>query len=122
MMAFDSSGQTGGGAVWGTCGVICAVGGAKPGLRFILFLTAIVSVFVSLLAPTNSVMGAISGSFFGWSFYGLGWSPVVSKNDKDAVKPTRLTQAISCFVLIKLWAMPIIFMAFRDPVITLMIG
>jgi hypothetical protein len=115
MMAFDLSGVAGA-AAWGSSGVICAAGGAKPRQRFLLFMTAIAMVVVSLLEPTNSVMGTIGGSFFGWAYYGLGWSRVVSKMDKGTVKPKGMTRLLSGLALLKLWVVPLLFVAFREPI------
>lgn len=114
MMAFDQFG-VGGGAAWGTSGVMCAAGGAKPQQRFLLFMAAIGMVVLSLLEPNNSVVGTIGASFFGWSFYGLGWSRVVSKQDKGTVKPKGMIRLLSGLALLKLWVLPMLFVAFKDP-------
>ena len=114
MMAFDLSGVAGA-ATWGSSGVICAAGGAKPRQRFLLFMTAIAIVILAFLEPTNSVVGAIGGSFFGWTFYGLGWSRVVSKMDKGAVKPKGMLRLLSGLALLKLWVVPLLFVAYRAP-------
>jgi hypothetical protein len=118
-MAFDITGVAGG-AAWGTSGVICAAGGAKPRQRFVLFMLAIAMILLSLVEPTNSVMGTIGSSFFGWSFFGLGWSRVVSKFDKDTVKPKGAARLLSFMALVKLWVIPLMFVAFRDPSIAVM--
>jgi hypothetical protein len=114
MLAFDLSGIAGA-ATWGTCGVICATGGAKPKQRFILFMTAICIIMLSLVEPNNSVMGPVGSSMFGWSFYGLGWSRVVSKMDKGAVKPKGFLQIFSGCILLKVWIIPLLFLAFWSP-------
>lgn len=114
MMAFDQY-AIGGGAAWGSSGVMCAAGGAKPQQRFLLFMMAIGMVILSLLEPNNSVIGAVGGSFFGWSYYGLGWSRVVSRQDKDTVKPKGFVRLLSGLALLKLWVIPMLFVAFKDP-------
>jgi hypothetical protein len=118
MMAFDFYGIAGA-ATWGSSGVICAAGGARPKQRFMLFITAIVIIILSLVEPTNSVVGTIGGSFFGWTFYGLGWSSVVSKMDKGTVKPKGMLRLLSGLALLKLWVVPVLFVAFRAPQSTL---
>lgn len=114
MMAFDLSG-VGGAASWGTSGILCAAGGAKPRQRFILFLLAIAMIILALFAPTNSVMGTIGSSFFGWCFFGLGWQRVVSKFDKGVAKPKGLVRLLSGLALLMLWILPVLFTAFRVP-------
>merc|ERR1711971_36044 len=71
MLAWDQRGVCGC-ASWGTSGVLCASGVAKPSRRFTLFMTTILFVILSLLQqPCSSILGIIGSSFFGWAFYGV---------------------------------------------------
>ena len=56
-----------------SCGVLCAVGMARPLHRFELFVLATLFVFLSLFQrPHGSVWGVTGSAFFGWAFGAAG--------------------------------------------------
>lgn len=57
---------------WGTIGVLCCIGMARPLHRFELFVMASIVLIVSLLTrPYNSVWGCNGGAFLGWALGAL---------------------------------------------------
>jgi hypothetical protein len=106
-IAWDPSGVSGG-AVWGTCGVLCAAGAAKPTFRFVLLVISIALFFVSSIGATSSAMGAIGSSAFGWGYYGMG------RDMMAALSPSRLIRRLSGIILVSLWMVPLLWIAFAD--------
>lgn len=106
-IAWDPSGVSGG-AVWGTCGVLCAAGAAKPTFRFVLLVISIALFFVSSIGATSSAMGAIGSSAFGWGYYGMG------RDMMAALPPSRLIRRLSGIILVSLWMVPLLWIAFAD--------
>ncbi|CAJ1970278.1 unnamed protein product [Cylindrotheca closterium] len=107
MAAFDTEGVSGT-ASWGTSGILCAVGVARPDRRFILFLSVIVAVVASAIQPSSSVYGEIGGSFFGWAFnsVGLALSKFQEPRKDDDEKEKELN-FFAAAVLVGLWIVPI---------------
>ena len=108
MAAFDRFESVSGTASWGTSGILCAMGMARPDRRFVLFLSVILSVIASVIQPTSSVYGEIGGSFFGWAFNSVGLAlsrvPEPKKDDDGKEKELNLFAAL---VLVGLWVLPI---------------
>lgn len=121
VIAFHSNNAISGCASWGTCGILCAVGVSQPNRRFLLFMIAISLVLLDLIQPFTSAYGAIGGSFFGWSFYGVGYSsacPVMNphKVHGEMGNKTGIMDIIegwlkflSAVVMLALWIIPIFF-------------
>jgi hypothetical protein len=112
-IAWDPLGVSGG-AVWGTCGVLCAAGAARPTSRFVLFVTSIALFVVSSIGGTNSAMGAMGSSAFGWGYYGMGHILVFSQDAVDALPPSRSIRMLSGIMLISLWMIPLLWIALAD--------
>jgi hypothetical protein len=112
-ITWDPSGVSGG-AVWGTCGVLCAAGAAKPTPRFVLFVISISLFVVSSIGATNSAMGALGSSAFGWGYYGMGHILVFSRDRVDALPPSRSIRMLSGVILISLWMVPLMWIVFAD--------
>jgi hypothetical protein len=53
-------------------------------------------------------MGAIGSSAFGWGYYGMGRDTVA------ALPPSRLIRRISGIILVSLWMVPLLWIAFAD--------
>jgi hypothetical protein len=117
MAAFHFNGISGC-ASWGTSGVLCAIGVARPDRRFVLFLSAIASVVLSLLEPTSSVYGAIGSIFFGWSFNSVGLtlygsSAAEHNKDDDHGKKSELNM-FAAIVVVGLWVLPILYVLYMN--------
>lgn len=117
MAAFHFQGISGC-ASWGTSGVLCAIGVARPDRRFVLFLSAIASVLLSLLEPASSVYGAIGAIFFGWSFNSVGLtlhgpSGADHNKDDDHGKKSELN-LFAAVVVVGLWVLPILYVLYMN--------
>ena len=106
-IAWDPFGVSGG-AVWGTCGVLCAAGAAKPTSRFVLLVISTALFFVSSIGGTSSAMGAIGSSAFGWGYYGMG------RDAMSALPPSRLIRRLSGIILVCLWMVPLLWISVAD--------
>eukprot|EP00980_Cylindrotheca_fusiformis_P005235 scaffold1119_cov120-Cylindrotheca_fusiformis.AAC.15 len=116
MAAFQFKGISGC-ACWGTSGVLCAIGVARPDRRFVLFLTAIASIVLSLLEPTSSVYGAIGSIFFGWSFNSVGLTlhgPSATDHDKDDHGKMSEFNIFAALIVVGLWVLPILHVLYMN--------
>ena len=101
-----------GGASWGTCGVLCAAGAAKPRQRFLLLVISISLFLISLVdTRTNSFMGTLGSSAFGCAYYGVGYILVFSRDVVTAVPPTKSVRQLSGVVILSLWLIPVLWIA-----------
>lgn len=112
MAAYGSYYSISGCAGWGTCGILCATGVARPDRRMLLFMTAIVLVLLNLLQTTSNVFGAVGASFFGWSLAGTGFSPFSAPVVKENVTATYRWKAsnwLALIITVQLWIFPILY-------------
>lgn len=94
-----------GGALWGTCGILCGTRAANARQRFLL-LVITTSLTVTALTDTltNSIMGLMGSSAFGIAYYGLEHSSTVS--------PGSSIRMLSGVMIITLWVVPLLWIAF----------
>jgi len=111
MMAWDVNGLSGC-ATWGTCGVLSASSCATPRQRFLLLSASTAMLVLALFQPTNSFVGTMGATFFGWAFCG-----VMTGIDKDdGIEPRGPMRFLFAFIVLTLWIVPLLCIAFREPV------
>lgn len=72
-LAVDQQVQYVGAATWGTSGVLCAAGMARPSHRFELFcLAAVALIGAALVRPYDSCYGSLGGALMGWALGATG--------------------------------------------------
>lgn len=124
-------------AAWGTCGVLCFVGMARPNRRFCCFMICIALVVLSLLqhlTQINSlpvVVGCTASSFVGWTLFGSQLIPspntttlrLAQKPDNFSIpiltgppqSQIHSTVRLCCgAVVMILWVLPLLILAYLD--------
>jgi hypothetical protein len=117
MWTYDTTENAVAGCVaWGTCGVLCAIGMAKPHYRFEAFVLASLLLLLSLFQrPYDSVLGTTGSAFFGWS---LGAAGLVNKieppklNEND-FKETKIGSFIGTGFFVLIVSLPFLSLTFR---------
>lgn len=116
MWVYDStSGRTVGAAAWGTCGVLCAAGMARPGYRFELYIVCATIITLALLQrPTSSVWGATAGAFLGWALGAAGCEQAEFKDHPSSPSLTRLVTLTGTLLAIGIVGSPVLSLAFPE--------
>lgn len=105
---------------WGTCGVLCATGMARPRHRFELFSLATMLLLLSLfLRPYASVFGSTGSAFFGWALGACGFveRPELVKypgNGND-LRGMRAITFLGTGSAVMILSFPVLSLALRSP-------
>jgi hypothetical protein len=111
MLAWDATPHVLTGCItWGTGGVLCAAGVARPNQRFIFFVLASILVLFSFVEqPTNSVLGMVGGSYFGWALSSSGCVPTIPEKRQPSSHGFRFMSGITAILMVLVPAVCIAF-------------
>jgi hypothetical protein len=104
---------------WGTCGVLCAAGMARPLHRFELFSLATMLLLLSLfLRPYSSVFGTTGSAFFGWALGACGFvervEHVMYPGNGNDIKGFRAITFLGTGFAVMILSLPVLSLALRS--------
>lgn len=112
-IAWADPSSVSGGALLGTCGVLCATGVAKPQQKWVLLVVPTCLFLTSMTAKEgiNSFMGILGSSTFGFAYYGSTGHSLAKEKVESTARTVRMLSAV---VLVVLWLTPLLWIAFAD--------